>query len=227
VRSILPSSTPATSRIVSNSAGSSNRPPTGSLAPHTPSCGGQRSPLPSRVEGRSVASRTSWPAGLANSNAGTPFPTNANEAVPEHGSPQPATRPTGPNGTRQAEICRNSPGATPTDGSHPVSSDRPYWQVKGYVEAMGLEPTNLLTASQALYQLSYAPGAGDHVTSRRRRGREGALPHQKPSAWDGVGYAVTMELSTGERRAVTTRWRPPTDGGPGRRKAATSTSWWR
>ena len=28
-----------------------------------------------------------------------------------------------------------------------------------FVEAMGLEPTNLLTASQALYQLSYAPGA--------------------------------------------------------------------
>ncbi len=27
------------------------------------------------------------------------------------------------------------------------------------VEAMGLEPTNLLTASQALYQLSYAPVA--------------------------------------------------------------------
>jgi hypothetical protein len=27
------------------------------------------------------------------------------------------------------------------------------------VEAMGLEPTNLLTASQALYQLSYAPKA--------------------------------------------------------------------
>ncbi len=26
-----------------------------------------------------------------------------------------------------------------------------------FVEAMGLEPTNLLTASQALYQLSYAP----------------------------------------------------------------------
>ena len=30
---------------------------------------------------------------------------------------------------------------------------------------MGLEPTNLLTASQALYQLSYAPGAIGHVTS--------------------------------------------------------------
>ena len=28
------------------------------------------------------------------------------------------------------------------------------------VEAMGLEPTNLLTASQALYQLSYAPVVG-------------------------------------------------------------------
>jgi hypothetical protein len=27
------------------------------------------------------------------------------------------------------------------------------------VEAMGIEPTNLLTASQALYQLSYAPVA--------------------------------------------------------------------
>ncbi len=26
------------------------------------------------------------------------------------------------------------------------------------VEAKGLEPSNLLTASQALYQLSYAPG---------------------------------------------------------------------
>ena len=26
------------------------------------------------------------------------------------------------------------------------------------VEAMGLEPTNLLRATQALYQLSYAPG---------------------------------------------------------------------
>ena len=29
------------------------------------------------------------------------------------------------------------------------------------VEAMGLEPTNLLTASQALYQLSYAPSGGE------------------------------------------------------------------
>ena len=31
---------------------------------------------------------------------------------------------------------------------------------KDRVEAMGLEPTNLLTASQALYQLSYAPSGG-------------------------------------------------------------------
>ena len=34
---------------------------------------------------------------------------------------------------------------------------RTYWE-NCSVEAMGLEPTNLLTASQALYQLSYAPG---------------------------------------------------------------------
>ena len=31
------------------------------------------------------------------------------------------------------------------------------------VEAMGLEPTNLLTASQALYQLSYAPSGGGQI----------------------------------------------------------------
>ena len=34
------------------------------------------------------------------------------------------------------------------------------------VEAKGLEPSNLLTASQALYQLSYAPKREPHVTSR-------------------------------------------------------------
>jgi hypothetical protein len=34
------------------------------------------------------------------------------------------------------------------------------------VEAMGLEPTNLLTASQALYQLSYAPERSRQVSSR-------------------------------------------------------------
>jgi hypothetical protein len=39
-------------------------------------------------------------------------------------------------------------------------------QIVKKVEAMGLEPTNLLTASQALYQLSYAPGVPDHVISR-------------------------------------------------------------
>ena len=33
------------------------------------------------------------------------------------------------------------------------------------VEAKGLEPSNLLTASQALYQLSYAPGTSRYVTS--------------------------------------------------------------
>jgi hypothetical protein len=33
------------------------------------------------------------------------------------------------------------------------------------VEAKGLEPSNLLTASQALYQLSYAPRRLDDRTS--------------------------------------------------------------
>ena len=36
------------------------------------------------------------------------------------------------------------------------------------VEAMGLEPTNLLTASQALYQLSYAPVAALRTASPGR-----------------------------------------------------------
>ena len=52
------------------------------------------------------------------------------------------------------------------EGMEPGSVSRilhPGWRQKtafylGFrVEAMGLEPTNLLTASQALYQLSYAP----------------------------------------------------------------------
>jgi hypothetical protein len=38
-----------------------------------------------------------------------------------------------------------------------------------FVEAKGLEPSNLLTASQALYQLSYAPKREPHVTSRAPR----------------------------------------------------------
>ena len=38
-----------------------------------------------------------------------------------------------------------------------------------YVEAMGLEPTDLLTASQALYQLSYAPVVGHTISGARPR----------------------------------------------------------
>ncbi len=39
------------------------------------------------------------------------------------------------------------------------------WFVElGVVEAKGLEPSDLLTASQALYQLSYAPKVTIHVT---------------------------------------------------------------
>jgi hypothetical protein len=45
------------------------------------------------------------------------------------------------------------------------------------VEAMGLEPTNLLTASQALYQLSYAPSGGGNASSRWRGVRSPHLPN--------------------------------------------------
>lgn len=41
------------------------------------------------------------------------------------------------------------------------------------MEAMGIEPTNLLHAMQALYQLSYAPSGTDDVTSRVLSFREG------------------------------------------------------
>jgi hypothetical protein len=47
------------------------------------------------------------------------------------------------------------------------------------VEAMGLEPTNLLTASQALYQLSYAPVA---KASQVTVGTSATAPWAKPSA---------------------------------------------
>ena len=69
------------------------------------------------------------------------------------------------------------------------------------VEAMGLEPTNLLTASQALYQLSYAPeglvrlAAGGRALgqaagptggfdrpSGHRSGRQQRVPRWYPSA---------------------------------------------
>jgi hypothetical protein len=48
------------------------------------------------------------------------------------------------------------------------------WEFR--VEAMGLEPTNLLTASQALYQLSYAP-----VAKLPRSRMVIRLPHPRPS----------------------------------------------
>ena len=53
------------------------------------------------------------------------------------------------------------------------------------VEAKGLEPSNLLTASQALYQLSYAPGAEPQTLSawllaRPRTGPEAADRRRHP-----------------------------------------------
>ena len=42
------------------------------------------------------------------------------------------------------------------------------------VEAKGLEPSNLLTASQALYQLSYAPEGGVRLSAGHRGPRRSA-----------------------------------------------------
>ncbi len=51
------------------------------------------------------------------------------------------------------------PGLTTSVGrsSSPLKSEDPDHYQDFWVEAKGLEPSNLLTASQALYQLSYAP----------------------------------------------------------------------
>ena len=48
------------------------------------------------------------------------------------------------------------------------------------MEAKGLEPSNLLTASQALYQLSYAPGTSRHVTSPAWPDRGGRAASSAP-----------------------------------------------
>src|SRR5215211_1716382 len=86
-------------------------------------------------------------------------------------------------------------------GDHRNLPPMRYW-----VEAMGIEPTDLLHAMQALYQLSYAPKGARNTTSRhwllkppaRRRGlRRGRLPgedrHITPEA---------LEVVEGSRRRV-------------------------
>jgi hypothetical protein len=57
----------------------------------------------------------------------------------------------------------------------------------GVVEAMGLEPTNLLTASQALYQLSYAPVGGPTLVAA------GGLRHRTPTKTESsLGLAFDL-----------------------------------
>jgi hypothetical protein len=66
------------------------------------------------------------------------------------------------------------------------------------VEAKGLEPSNLLTASQALYQLSYAPGTSRHVISPAwpdHRVRTGLGPVPTPNADQVSASGETKELS--------------------------------
>ena len=76
-------------------------------------------------------------------------------------------------GGRLVKVKLAEPFKTLTDHDLPerlaeeMKNRRPSWDggstTTGLVEAMGLEPTNLLTASQALYQLSYAPVAPDRA----------------------------------------------------------------
>jgi hypothetical protein len=56
----------------------------------------------------------------------------------------PSSRPVLSASGHRVAVLKIGPGNSPADPEF-------------LVEAMGLEPTNLLTASQALYQLSYAP----------------------------------------------------------------------
>ena len=61
------------------------------------------------------------------------------------------------------------------------------------VEVMGLEPTNLLTASQALYQLSYTPDARRAALSGepQRYQSRGASPPPVRGAPAADGMAAT------------------------------------
>ena len=56
------------------------------------------------------------------------------------------------------------------------------------MEAKGLEPSNLLTASQALYQLSYAPRRFDDRTSR-------AVGAISPAGWDEDSEDVAQQCA--------------------------------
>ena len=48
------------------------------------------------------------------------------------------------------------------------------------MEAKGLEPSNLLTASQALYQLSYAPEGCQHSIRHERRATTAMATSERP-----------------------------------------------
>ena len=74
------------------------------------------------------------------------------------------------------------------------------------VEAMGLEPTNLLTASQALYQLSYAPERLGQVISSPTVAPDGARVHRrsrtrKVGAHSSRGSSEPTPVGAGTGRA--------------------------
>ena len=59
--------------------------------------------------------------------------------------------------TRVGSMVRELHFSSRSDWPSKVAPEEENVVLRTTVEAMGLEPTNLLTASQALYQLSYAP----------------------------------------------------------------------
>jgi hypothetical protein len=63
------------------------------------------------------------------------------------------------------------------------------------VEAMGIEPTNLLHAMQALYQLSYAPAA---PSERSREGLEATPTRGRGHLPAGPPLAGSQPLSVAE-----------------------------
>ena len=66
---------------------------------------------------------------------------------------------------------------------------------------MGLEPTNLLTASQALYQLSYAPGTSRHVTSPARPDLLGPVTRPTPPRPSAAGRLARVSALPGRKVA--------------------------
>ena len=67
------------------------------------------------------------------------------------------------------------------------------------VEAKGLEPSNLLTASQALYQLSYAPERREHSIRPRLEAASGELSRLAPRQQRAAAISPVLVQKPGRR----------------------------